>query len=105
MITESILYFRDKYYFLSNFYNSLIIEDGLTYPTMEHYFQAQKTTDRMWRIVISGTATPGIAKRYGRKVELRADWEQIKDKVMYKGLLQKFTDPNLRKQLLDTGNA
>lgn len=35
--------FRGKYWFLSNFYESPIEEENIVYPTLEHYFQAQKT--------------------------------------------------------------
>lgn len=30
--------FENKYAFLSNYYYSPITEEGITYPTVEHYF-------------------------------------------------------------------
>ncbi len=41
----------------------------------------------------------------GRKVELREDWDKIKLKLMYELLEKKFSDPELKQLLLDTGDA
>lgn len=96
----------DGYFdFLSNFYTSPIEIGGINYPTVEHYFQAMKTTDIADRMLIAQAATPGKAKRMGRGVTLRADWEDIKNEVMYTGLKAKFKDPELRERLLSTGTA
>lgn len=96
--------FSDKYDFLSNFYPCLIKYEGITYPSVEHYFQAMKTIDANKRIEISKCLTPGDAKRLGRKVNLRADWEYIKPQVMKKALRIKFSDPYLAQKLIDTGD-
>ena len=98
--------FDGKYSFLSNFYNSPIIIGGINYPTVEHAFQAQKTFSNEERLDIANSATPGIAKRKGRKIILRRDWEQIKDNVMEFCLRKKFTEHlDLQKKLLETGDA
>lgn len=99
-----ILEFEGKYDFLSNFYPSPIFYDGITYPTNEHFFQAMKTLDQEEREKIAAADTPGKAKRLGRNVQLRADWEQIKVDVMRTGLMLKFTDANLAQKLIDTGD-
>lgn len=99
-----ILEFEGKYDFLSNFYPSPIFYDGITYPTNEHFFQAMKTLDQEEREKIAAADTPGKAKRLGRNVQLRADWEQIKVDVMRTGLILKFTDANLAQKLIDTGD-
>lgn len=97
--------FDGKYAFLSNFYPSSITdEDYITYPTVEHYFQAMKTLDTGVRFYIAIQTTPGKAKRLGRRLDLRPDWEFIKDSVMEKALRIKFSNPELRKALLDTGD-
>jgi ribA/ribD-fused uncharacterized protein len=57
------------------------------------------------RIRIAKAATPGTAKRLGRAVSLRTDWETIKFAVMENLLRQKFANPALRWQLLATGSA
>ena len=98
--------FDGKYAFLSNFYDSNIYDaEGNVYPTVEHYFQAMKTTDANLRKQIATAETPGRAKRMGRRVDLRPDWQIIKIKVMREALIQKFSEPELRNQLIATGDA
>lgn len=95
--------FDGEYAFLSNFYPSPITdEDYITYPTVEHYFQAMKTLDKDERFNIAIQVTPGKAKRLGRKLDLRSDWEFIKDSIMEEALRIKFSNPELRKALLNT---
>lgn len=96
--------FEGDYAFLSNFHDSPFTHDGITYPTNEHFFQAMKTTDLMDKYGIAGASTPGQAKRMGRRVILRPDWEQVKEYFMEVGLRLKFADPELRQKLLDTGD-
>ena len=49
---------------------------------------------------------PQAAKRLGRRVELRPDWESVKYDVMYQVCKAKFTqNPNLLERLLATGDA
>ena len=96
--------FRGKYWFLSNFYESPIEEENITYPTVEHYFQAQKTFNQEEKLKIAQATKPAEAKKMGRKVNLRKDWEEVKIHVMEKGLRLKFQDPTLRKKLLATGD-
>jgi ribA/ribD-fused uncharacterized protein len=97
--------FDGKYAFLSNFYNCPITYNGLTYLNNEATFQAQKTIDESIRKEFT-LLPPNLAKRKGRKITLRSDWEYIKDKVMYEICLQKFNPYNnekLLKQLIETG--
>jgi len=98
--------FDGDYFFLSNFYPSPIVgvDDGIEYPTVEHYFQAHKVLDLDERAKIAAARTPGMAKRAGRAVDLRPDWENVKISVMYEALQEKFKDPELLSQLLETGN-
>jgi ribA/ribD-fused uncharacterized protein len=91
--------------FLSNFYESPIEFDGITYPTNEHFFQAMKTFHVAERKLIAAAATPGAAKRLGRQTQLRPDWEDIKEDVMLLGLRIKFSDPLLKAKLIATGDA
>ena len=95
--------FEDKYAFLSNFYEFPIEFEGITYPTNEHFFQAMKTFSIDERKAIAGKETPGQAKRMGRHVQLRPDWEEIKADVMLIGLRLKFKDTALEPLLLATG--
>ena len=96
--------FDGEFAFLSNFYPSPITENGITYPTVEHYFQAQKTLDINERHAIAAADTPGRAKRMGRLVTLRPDWEKVKIDVMRRGLELKFQESFLRVRLIGTGS-
>lgn len=93
--------------FLSNYFPSTIIgkDDGIEYPTVEHYFQAHKTMDLEDRQKIAAAHTPGMAKRAGRAIDLRPDWEKVKDQIMWDALLLKFQDPVLKQKLINTKNA
>lgn len=97
--------FSGEYAFLSNFFISPITHGRLKYMTVEHAFQASKTKDRVLRKRVAQISTPGKAKRYGRKLPLREDWEQVKIGVMRSLLRKKFRIPALRRLLLETGDA
>lgn len=103
---EKISSFAGEHAFLSNFHASPMIIEGITYPTVEHAFQAYKTEDTAERKRIAELATPGQAKRAGRKVKLREDWETIKISAMTVCLKRKFnTHPDLAAKLKATGDA
>lgn len=102
---QPINFFRDDYYFLSNFYRCPIHYEGLEYPTVEHAFQAAKTTEASIRKHFTNKQLPpSQAKRLGRDVPLRPDWDDIKLKVMEDLIYLKFTRPYMARRLLDTGN-
>lgn len=93
-----------RYAFLSNFYPIGIEVEMIQYPSLEHAFQASKTTKHDERMWILRSATPGIAKHRGRRVTLRPYWEETKVAVMRGLLEQKFGDknPELQRRLLAT---
>lgn len=97
--------FRGKYYFLSNFFPAEVTYNGLTYQNNEAAFQAQKTYSKEERIEFT-TLEPRDAKRRGRRVRLRKDWEQVKDRIMEEIVRAKFSqNEELKEQLLATGDA
>lgn len=96
--------FDGEYAFLSNYSASPFRIDYVLFPTMEHYFQANKADNQNDYLRIAYAPTPGEAKRLGRKIQLRPDWEKIKDNIMLTGLRKKFADPELRNLLLATGD-
>lgn len=97
--------FSGPYRFLSNFYPSRIVMDGITYPTVEHAYQAAKTLDLQGRATIHQSNSPSQAKTRGTWVKLRPDWEQIKLKVMKDLVRQKFySSVSLMERLLQTGD-
>jgi ribA/ribD-fused uncharacterized protein len=105
-MSKSITSFEGKNAFLSNFYPSPIVIDGVAYPTVEHYYQAMKTENTEERRKIINALTPGIAKKLGRSVELRKDWEFLKVFLMYRGIIRKFTShKDICDKLIATGTA
>ena len=97
--------FRDEYFFLSNFYPVELKLDGIVYPNAEAAFQAQKTLDVEERRKFSMLKNPVQAKRLGRKVKLRDDWEEVKLDIMTEIVSQKFLQhSHLIEMLLQTGD-
>lgn len=96
--------FHGQHRWLSNFFPCQLVFTMETYPTVEHAFQAAKTRDKVQRARICEAATPGQAKRLGRRVDLRDDWDEVKLIVMHNLVWQKFTRHlELQRLLLDTG--
>ena len=62
------------------------------WPTVEHYFQAQKFAGTDYEDRIRASRSPKEAKDFGqtRKLRLRADWEDVKIDVMREALMAKF---------------
>lgn len=104
-MTNKISRFKGKYSFLSNFYPCFVEFEGIRYPSVEHAFQAAKTFDNDQRFAFSILPTASDAKKLGRKLKLRNDWEQVKEEVMYECLKSKFSNKNLKEMLLQTGYA
>ncbi len=80
--------------------------DGDWWPTVEHYFQAQKFAGTSHVAQIQRALTPKKAAELGRNRAwpLRSDWEVVKDGVMFKAVLRKFEiHRELRTLLLSTG--
>lgn len=97
--------FDGEYAFLSNFYECKVIYGGLSYKNSEAAFHAQKTLDLEKRKEFT-KLNPSQAKKLGRKLELRKDWEQVKTQVMYEILIAKFAiNKDLKEKLLATGDA
>ena len=102
---KRITRFRGQYAFLSNFYPAKITFNGLTFKNAEAAYQAHKTRDKEKRSSFTNL-DPREAKRKGRTLKLRKDWNRIKVKVMYRIVKRKFTqNAYLKRKLLNTGNA
>ena len=97
--------FRGEHGFLSNFYSAQVIVDGITYQNAEAAFQAQKTTDRSLQEKFSNLDARA-AKRFGRRIQLRPDWNDYRLDAMKLVVKNKFfQNPDLKEQLLSTGDA
>lgn len=105
-MAEAIRVFRGGHSFLSNFHPSEVEYQGFTYRTVEHAYQAAKTLDEAQRAGVAAAKTPGAAKRAGRRVAIRPDWEQVKLTVMADLIALKFAPgTELAWLLLNTGDA
>ena len=94
--------FDGEYAFLSNFYDTPVVYNGITYKNTEAAFQAQKTTSIPKRLEFANF-TASQSKKEGRKLALRQDWEEVKEQVMYEICLAKFTqNEDLKIKLLST---
>ena len=96
--------FRNEYSWLSNFYDSPVVIDGLTYRNAESAYQATKCADpnnRQRFIDLTGAQ----AKRLGRTLRMDPDWERKKFGVMYKIVEDKFLrNTTLMRWLQETGD-
>ena len=97
--------FRGEYYFLSNFYEAPVEYDGIRFQNNEAAFQAMKTLNPDIKKTFAGMDS-SQAKKAGRKVELRKDWESVKVDIMRDIVFAKFSqNPELKEKLLATGDA
>lgn len=94
--------FKGDYRFLSNFFERRIIYRGMEFASNEHAFQAAKAKHSDEMVWVAEAPTPGQAKRRGRQVSLRDDWESDKIRVMYEICKIKFEIPTLRALLAKT---
>ena len=97
--------FDGEFGFLSNFAEADITVGKRVYKTIEHAFQALKTVNENDREKIHQSPTPGKAKRLGRKVTMRPNWDNLKTGFMLKLLKQKFSEPKFRELLINTGDV
>ena len=92
--------FKGENRFLSNFYMAPVTYNGFTYTNSEAAFHAQKTLDENIRKEFT-TLNPSEAKRKGRNLDLRPDWEKVKVNIMYEIIKAKFSqNEDIRYKLL-----
>lgn len=96
--------FKGEYEFLSNFYPLRIVYNGIAYASVEAAFQAQKTLNKEERLKFT-YLTPSEAKKAGRRVTLRPDWEYVKLMIMEDLIRIKFSNSILREKLLMTEDS
>src|SRR4029077_1394506 len=92
-----------EYRFLSNFWSCFIEYEGLSYPSVENAYQAAKCANKTERLYFL-QAKAGEAKRKGKVVNVRSDWEDVKLGVMLQLVRQKFQQEPLKTMLLETGD-
>lgn len=100
---KAISQFRGEFRFLSNFFPATVVMEGLRFTDTEAAFQSQKEPEKAH--MFEGL-DPATTKAMGRKVNLRSDWDEVKDGVMRRVVRLKFEqNTDLRKRLIDTGDA
>lgn len=98
--------FRGNLNFLSNMYESKFVIDSIEYKSVEHYFQSMKTLNEEEKRNIINSKNPMEAKKIGKEVKLRKDWNSIKDTVMFDGVFAKFKqNKDLAAKLLHTDDS
>lgn len=102
---ERIANFKGVNNFLSNFYYSPVYYNGIRFSTVEHAFQAAKSTDLKTQKLFAIIPTPQEAKQFGKTIPLREDWETVKVSIMKDLLKQKFSKSPLRKMLIQTNDS
>lgn len=71
----------------------------------EHGFNALKTLIKAEQAKVLGAASPGAAKKAGRRVSLRPDWDGgVRVAAMSHVLRAKFSLPMMEQNLLATGS-
>ena len=107
--------FSGRYNFLSNFYPPKIEHQGITYPTVEHYYVAMKVKNDQQidgkfityidcRELIAKMPNPSRVKQFGKIIKIRRDWDDVKLDVMLWGIREKFKHTDLKDLLLSTGD-
>ncbi len=105
MTVPKIEGFQGEYRWLSNFWAVEVMLADISYPSVEHAYQAAKTFNAIDRNTINFANTPSIAKQMGKRVTLRPDWNQVKLDIMLELLRQKFSKDPLKQKLLETEDA
>lgn len=87
--------FSGEWSIIDNFAPTPVIVDvgfgKIEYATSEHAFAAAKARNRIDHDKVAGCLNTGGAKAIGRRIELRHDWEDIKFAIMWRVLLNKFS--------------
>lgn len=97
--------FQGEYRWLSNFWPCPIIYDGMVFNSVEAAYQAAKAeSDEVRREFECLSAKE--AKKKGQTIEIRPNWNEVKDKTMYEICRNKFDqNPELKEKLLATGET
>lgn len=104
-VSTPITAFRGRWTRLGNYSSCVVFYHGHAYQSVEHAYQAQKSTSLSIQKIIRDCATPAIAKRVARQQELRPDWEKVKLGIMRELLVEKFVQEPERSILISTEDA
>lgn len=99
---QQITSFSGKYFFLSNFYPCQVEFESIIYPSSEHAYMAAKTVDVSVRKTILNIETPGKVKQFGKTIELRSNWNNLRLHFMDLIVKSKFSNSDLMEMLDET---
>ena len=93
------------YQFLSNMQPCTVFCYGVMYTSVESAYQASKCVDPADRVQFQNL-NPYEAKKLGRRVRMRSDFDTVKLQFMEELLRRKFSNvnPELKQKLIDTGD-
>lgn len=101
----------EKNGYMSNWYPSVFMLDGVEFSSMEQYMMYRKAVcfrDEVIAAQILATSNVAEIKVLGRLVSNYDDnlWNGVRQIIVYEGLLAKFSqNVALKQQLKETGNA
>lgn len=100
---DGIYGFRGEFRWMSNFHLVQIDFESRRWPSVEHAYQAAKTTIEEEKAAVLEALTPGLAKRLGRTLTIRPDWLEVRLGIMLRLQRLKYQDPDLAFLLSRTG--
>eukprot|EP01065_Artemidia_motanka_P049346 TRINITY_DN8157_c0_g1_i1.p1 TRINITY_DN8157_c0_g1~~TRINITY_DN8157_c0_g1_i1.p1 ORF type:complete len:1505 (+),score=437.53 TRINITY_DN8157_c0_g1_i1:80-4594(+) len=105
-LEEPVQFSRNRENTLSTWHSAPLVVAGVTWPTLEHYFQGQKFAGTPDEDEIRAAPSCEVATEWGRQRHrpLRSDWEAVKRDQMLKAQRMKFAQhPHCARALLETG--
>jgi len=94
---------KGPYKCLGNSYLSPVIVEGITYPSVEHAFQASKVTDRGIKFKISKASLAEV-RNLLEDIWVRPNWNDVKYATLHQLVKLKFeSNRDLAKVLVGTG--
>jgi len=100
-----ILFFKNEYDWLSNFYPVVIDINNIKYSSVEHAYQSKKSDDMIWKLYCASNISASDIKKESKKIKILTNWDNIRLIKMYECLIQKFNQEPFKTKLLNTGNA
>ena len=105
--------FEGRWRFLSNFHPCEIEHQGITYPSVEHYYVSMKCNSSQYfngnqytvddfREIIAKTVSAAVVKKMGQQIKVRSDWDEKKLDFMNWAIREKFKQEDLKELLLST---
>ena len=94
---------KGPYKCLGNSYSATILVEGITYPSVEHAFQAAKVSDRATKFQISKASLAEV-RNLLEDIWIRPNWNDVKYATLHQLVKLKFeSNKELAKVLLGTG--